>query len=177
MDFLKEYQLMLSEMPAAICHANDPAPLLEAHFLERRELSDSDMPLTNSALQVKAIGFTKIEGDWVGIMVTPWFVRLLLLPGGGTLWGDIPDGQRRYLDLPGNTFYFTATEAPGIGPYQYASLLDRIDQVPDMATARHLADDALKTALRLQASIPSVAEEPRAVSRRGFFRRLAGKRD
>ena len=164
-------------MTLPICHANDPGPLLAAYFLQHREAHAVDYPQANPALQVKAIGFTRCEGDWVGVMVTPWFVHLLLLPGGGTLWGDIPDGQRRYLDLPGSTFYFTATEAPEVGPYQYTALLDRIDQVPDMATAQGLADDALRTALNLQRSTPPVNEEARSVTRRGFFRRLAGKRD
>ena len=168
---------MLPEMTATTCHANDPGPLLEAHFRAHREALAADTAQTNQALQIKAIGFTKIEGDWVGVMVTPWFIHLLLLPGGGTLWGDIPDGQRRYLDLPGGTFSFTAAEIPAVGPYQYATLLDRINQVPDMAAAQHLADDALRTALNLQISTPPANEEPRAVSRRGFFRRLAGKRD
>jgi [NiFe] hydrogenase assembly HybE family chaperone len=176
MDFLKMSQTMQPEIASTICHANDPSSLLEAHFLQRWEAQATDYPQANPALQVKAIGFTKIEGDWVGVMVTPWFVHLLLLPGGGTLWGDIPDGQRRYLDLPGSTFYFTATEAPDIGPYQYTSLLDKIDQVPDMATAQGLAGDALRAALNLQISTLSANEESRAISRRGFFRRLAGKR-
>lgn len=170
-------QPMSSEMTSTICHANDPSPLLEAHFLQRREAHAANTPQANPALRVKAIGFAKIEGDWVGVMVTPWFIHLLLLPGGGTLWGDIPDGQRRYLDLPGSTFYFTATEAPVIGPYQYTALLDKIDQLPDMASAQRVAEDALRTALNLPISTPPANEEPRAVSRRGFFRRLAGKRD
>ncbi|MER2539014.1 MAG: [NiFe]-hydrogenase assembly chaperone HybE [Azonexus sp.] len=170
-------QPMLPEMTSANNHENDPGPLLEAHFQQLWEESVADTRQTNPALQVKVIGFVRCEGDWVGVMVTPWFIHLLLLPGGGTLWGDIPDGQRRYLDLPGSTYYFTATEAPGIGPYQYTALLDNINQVADMATARHLADDALRTALNLRAATAPANEESRAVSRRGFFRRLAGKRD
>ena len=170
-------QPLLPEMNSTICHANDPGPLLEAHFQQHWDVHAADMPQANPALQIKAIGFTKIEGDWVGVMVTPWFIQLLLLPGGGTLWGDIPDGQRRYLDLPGSTFYFTATEVADVGPYQFTALLDKIDQAPDMATAQRLADDALRTALNLTSATPPVNEEPRAVSRRGFFRRLVGKRD
>ena len=155
-------------------HAQDPAALLETHF--RLWPTPAGMP-ENPRLEVAALGFSRYRGDWLGVLVTPAFVRLLLLPGGGSLWGDIPAGQRRYLDLAGGTLTFFAEEAPSIGAYQWAALVDSVAALPDMASARLLALDGLSLATGALPELAATPPEPApAVSRRGFFRRLAGKR-
>ena len=114
-------------------------------------------------------------------MITPWFLNLLLISGGGQLWGDIPAGERRYLNLPCGTLQFLADDDPDIGPYQYCPLIAPVSNLADMATARQVAADALQTVFAVQAAAapetPLLAEDQPAVSRRGFFRRLAGKRN
>ena len=59
--------------------------------------------------------------------------------------GDIPAGERRYLNLPCGTMQFLADDDPDIGPYQYCPLIAPVDKLPDMATARFVAADAIKT--------------------------------
>ena len=81
-----------------------------------------DMPFVNPALGVEAIGFRRHDGDWLGVMITPWFLNLFLIYGGGELWGDIPAGERRYLNLPCGTLQFLADDDPDLGPYQYCPL-------------------------------------------------------
>lgn len=141
-----------------------------------------DLPFVNPALAVEAHGFRQLDGDWLGVVITPWFVNLLLVSGGGTLWGDIPAGERRYLALPCGTMQFIADDDPDIGPYQYCPLIAPVDQLPDMATARIVAQDAIKTVFATPVAAPEPASAASAegkpeVSRRGFFRRLAGKRN
>ena len=168
---------MLPENDAALVHEQDPGALLEAHYQQFWETRGQTLPLVNSRLQVAAIGFARYQGDWLGVMVTPWFIHLLLLSGGGTLWGAIPAGQRRYLELPFGTLPFTAEDDPEIGPWQYSPLVERIGDVPDMTAARLLAADALHMMENLPLAAMPEKAAPKAVSRRGFFRRLAGKRD
>lgn len=161
---------------------DNPAAFLEAHFRHVWQTRMHDLPFVNRALGVEAIGFQRLDGDWLGVVITPWFLNLLLVSGGGQLWGDIPAGERRYLSLPCGTMQFIADDDPDIGPYQYCPLIAPVDQLPDMATARVVAADAIRTVFASPQSAsenvaqPDVAEkEP--VSRRGFFRRLAGKRN
>ncbi|UCV03502.1 [NiFe]-hydrogenase assembly chaperone HybE [Dechloromonas denitrificans] len=153
----------------------NPAEFLTAHFQHLSPPSDRELPVANAALQVEAIGFARCRGDWLGVVVTPWFIRLFLLNGGGRLWGDIPAGQRRYLELPGGVLQFTADDDPALGPCQYSPLIDPISAVPDMATARRIARDAMATFSGVVVAAPPVEPAP-AVSRRGFLRRLAGRR-
>lgn len=166
----------------AVPRVGDPTAFLEAHYRHVWQTRMHDMPFINAALGVEAIGFARYQGDWLGVVITPWFLNLLLVSGGGQLWGDIPAGERRYLSLPCGTLQFIADDDPDIGPYQYCPLIAPVTDLADMAQARLVADDALKTVFAAQTPAPvpdaaPVAEEKPAVSRRGFFRRLAGKRD
>lgn len=163
------------------CHIENPASLLERCFM-----ADCDKSAVNPSLTCRAVGFARYQGDWLGVLITPWFMDLFLLPGGGTLWGDIPAGQRRYVEMPQGTLLFTAAADPKFGAYQYSQLVAPVSAVPDMATALSLAQGVMYDItgeLSLPASVSSKPEEPQAAaagpeinSRRSFFRRLAGKR-
>lgn len=157
-----------------LVHADDPSEVLNCHFLAVWQARGSELAPLNSALQVESVGFIRFAGDWVGVVVTPWFFRLFLLPGGGSLWGDIPAGQRRYLELPGGVLPFTAEELPAIGPCQWTPLIEPITAVSSMGVARQAALDALRAAFAIVVEPPaaSTADNPR----RGFLRRLGGRR-
>jgi hypothetical protein len=77
---------------------------------------------------------------------------------------------------------FLADDDPDIGPYQYCPLIAPVDKLPDMATARFVAADAIKTVFTAPPAVAEpqpapIPEEKPEVSRRGFLRRLAGKRN
>ena len=163
----------------------EPGALLEAHYRHLWMTHMHDMPFVNPALGVEAVGFRRHEGDWLGVMVTPWFLNLFLIYGGGALWGDIPAGERRYLNLPCGTLQFLADDDPDLGPYQYCPLIAPVSVLPDMATARQAALEALATVLVPPPETPAdpvaksreaVDEEPKLVSRRSFLSTLVGRR-
>lgn len=166
----------------AVPRPDDPSGFLEAHYTRVWETRMHDLPFVNPALGVAAVGFRQHEGDWLGVMVTPWFLNLFLLSGGGRLWGDIPAGERRYLELPCGTLQFIADDDPDIGPYQYCPLIAPVTGLADMETALVAARDALAAAFVPPAPPATESQpEPQApqpkppVSRRAFLRRLAGK--
>lgn len=161
---------------------NNPAALFATHYQAQWAAGGQDMAQINPALAVEVIGFCRCEGDWLAVVITPWFMRLYLAPGGGSLWGDIPDGQRRYLSVAGETMPFTAESDAELGAFQYTPLIEPLDLVADMAAARQMAGRVM-LGFGYQAaaeSVPAMVSEtpaaPAGVSRRGFFRRLAGKR-
>lgn len=165
----------------AVARDEDPSTFLEAHYRHVWQTRMHDMPFLNPALTVATVGFIRHDGDWLGVVITPWFLNLFLLSGGGQLWGDIPAGERRYLELPCGALQFIADDDPDIGPYQYCPLIAPVDQIPDMASAQQAAVDAMQTLISApplpEPAAPEAPPAPAvAVSRRGFFRRLAGKR-
>ena len=166
----------------AVAREDDPSAFLTTHYQHVWQTRMHDMPFVNPALSVETIGFVQLQGDWVGVVVTPWFINLFLVFGGGELWGDIPAGERRYLNLPCGTLQFIADDDPDIGPYQYCPLIAPVSNVPDMATARQTGRDAM-AAVMVPPAPPVVEEAPppaepekRDVSRRGFLRALSGRR-
>lgn len=166
----------------AVPRQDDPSAFLEAHYRRVWESRMHDLPFVNPALGVAAIGFRRFEGDWLGVMVTPWFLNLVLVSGGGRLWGDIPAGERRYVELPCGTLQFIADDDPDIGPYQYCPLIAPVTGIAGMEAALAAARDALAAAFAAPPPPPPSAEpvpaRPAAEappSRRAFFRRLAGK--
>ena len=158
--------------------ADNPAPRLVAHYRAEWAACQPQMSEANPALSVEAIGFAPCAGDWLGVIISPAFLRMILVPGGGRLWGDIPAGQRRYVELPGGTLPFVALDDDVIGPCQYSALVGTIGEVADMDMARRIAGDALRVfvgwAQPAEPAIAPLAAAP-GVSRRGFFRRLVGK--
>lgn len=164
-----------------ILHSENPGDLVERCF----GAATGQAPL-NPRLRCTSIGFCRYRGDWLGVAITPCSVDLVLLPGGGDLWGDIPTGQRRYVDLPLGAVAFSAAEDLRLGPYQHAPLLESVATLPDMATAIDLAKKVMAgicvTEIPPEAPYPeegkhraALPDTPEAPSRRGFFRRLAGK--
>lgn len=167
---------------ASAIHEENPGELVVRCFSERTNTSP-----VNPRLGFASVGFTRFQGDWLGVVITPQCIDLMLLPGGGSLWGDVPPGQRRYIDLPHQTVAFVATEDPQIGPYQHAAVVADASSLTDMVTAVRLAEQVMagicgtdsSPALVLTAAdrdAGAVPGLPATTSRRAFFRRLAGKR-
>lgn len=163
-------------------HDEDPGELIARCFCERTE----PLPV-NPRLNCTSVGFIRCKGDWLGVVITPWFMDLVLLPGGGILWGDIPPGQRRYIELAQGAVAFTAAEEPCLGAYQHAPLVSTVASLPDMAAAITLANQVMLEIcgdrivdVALPTDQPEASADskrnPETSSRRGFLRRLAGKR-
>jgi [NiFe] hydrogenase assembly HybE family chaperone len=162
---------------AAASHAANPASLFTDHYRRVWQTQMRDLPFINPALQVETVGFTRHAGDWLGVIITPWFLNLFLLNGGGSLWRDIPAGQRRTLELPCGPLQFIADDDPAIGLYQYCPLIAPVSALTDMNTARQAAIDALLAAQTSPA--PPAAPQPETTaepSRRNFLRQMAGRR-
>lgn len=171
----------LPSLRPAIPRDDDPSALIEAHYRQLWETRRHAMPGANAALCVEAFGFQRLDGDWLGVVIAPWSLDLVLMSGGGQWWGDIPNGERRYLNLPCGTLQFLASDDPGLGPYQHCPLIETVTGLPDMRAARYVAADAIRTVFPVPGRSPEVESQGELgdaseVSRRGFFRRLAGKR-
>lgn len=122
------------------------------------------LPFLNPALSVLAFDFRREDGDWLGGLVTPWSVQLMLLPGGGCLWCDTPAGERSGVALPVGTLPFIADEGDTRLPaFQYFPLLNTVTALADDEAARELVRDALRTAcLPPPGAEPMPAEAPTA---------------
>lgn len=194
--------------PPAAPITDNPEQRLEAMYLQIWATNMRDLPFVNSALSVEAVGFRRWQpastdhsdtdtaaltgaggaaspceqsGDWVGAVITPWFINLFVLPGGGNLWSDRPPGQRCHILFPIGPLEFIADHDPTaiVPAYQYCPLFAPPSQFASQAAARAAASAALEAMLMA----PTVAD-PRPGSggtsppkpdsaRRAFLRRFA----
>ncbi|GAB6039877.1 [NiFe]-hydrogenase assembly chaperone HybE [Endothiovibrio diazotrophicus] len=73
------------------------------------------LPLLNPFLKVEAVGFQPWGERIVGVMITPWFMNLMLLPGAGDDWPELAIGDKQTLRLPEKSYELTLNEFDGVG--------------------------------------------------------------
>lgn len=138
-------------------HAADPSPLLEAAFRRIQAETMADVPILNPALTVEAVGFTRRQDHWLGIVITPWFMNLVLVPGKADTWQSVAPGLRLFRNFPSGDFAFLGSNEPEVGEFQSCSLFSPMAQFADQAGAREVAFAALAA---LQAEPVAAAPAP-----------------
>lgn len=129
---------------APLIHRSDPSAALEAAFrrIERERMAG--MPLLNPALQVQAVDLDRWRGQWLGALITPWFVNLVLAPGDAASWNSVPEGQRRFVHFAAGDFAFLGSDEPELGEFQSCSLVSPPSAFGDQDSAVAMARAALR---------------------------------
>ena len=123
-------------------YAPAPAELtkrLEAVFSEIQASRMADVPMLNSALRVEAVSFLSWNENWLGILVTPWFMNLMLLPCGGQAWHGLATGQTVLHAFPAGEYAFIVGQEAALGQHQSCSLFSPMFDFPDQESARATA--------------------------------------
>jgi [NiFe] hydrogenase assembly HybE family chaperone len=165
-------------MTEPIATASAAAARLEAAFLAIHAGRMQGLPFLNAELAVEAVGFRSWQGHWLGALVTPWFINLVVLPGDGE-WRAVPDRDSVWYAFPSGRFEFIAGSEGGLGPYHACSLYSPVQEFADQDTARETARVALESlfdpSLLGESPEPERPHGPR-LSRRDFLRGAAATR-
>jgi [NiFe] hydrogenase assembly HybE family chaperone len=94
----------------------------------------------NPALDVEAIGFARWQGRWLGVIVTPWCINLVLAPHDPAAWQPLPPGAKRRYAFPAGDYEFVGASDDVLGDYQVCSLFSPVLEFDDHATARLVAE-------------------------------------
>lgn len=141
-------------------HTDDPAPLLVRAFQRIHREQMADVPIVNPALNVEASGFRMYEGHWLGILISPWFMNLVRVPGPEADWVSVQGETRQFQALPSGTYAFLGSEEPEVGEFQSCSLISPMGQFGDMEAARATATEVLAVLLQAPASAPETVPPP-----------------
>ena len=125
----------------------DPAPLLEQIFTDIQHQRMGGIPLLNPRLAVRAIGFTRWQGRWIGALLTPWFLNLIMLPAHEHRWEPLAEGERRRLPLPSGDYQFVGGHEERLGPYLFCSLLSPVQQIATQQEAERIAGEVMELLL------------------------------
>jgi [NiFe] hydrogenase assembly HybE family chaperone len=122
------------------------AERLEAAFrhIERERMAG--VPILNRALRVRAVATQGWNGQWLCVLVTPWFINVMLLPQEGAP-ERLPVGAKRTLTFPAGRFEFIRGEEEDLGPYWMCSLFSPVLEFADAESAEAAAATALEVML------------------------------
>lgn len=118
------------------------------------------LEIFNPALTVELVGFEAFGEDRLGVAVTPWFMNLVLLPGGELAAAP---GEKMLRTLPAGIFEFVVGHLDGVGLMLSRSLLSPVFELKDQAMAKLAAEAALREVL--QPEIPA----PASLNRRALL--------
>ena len=120
-----------------------PAGALQAAFESVRQGPMRDVPMLNPKIGVEAVGFRPWSEHWLGILITPWFMNLVLMPRVIAEWQPIGVGETRCHVFPAGVFEFIGGHEPSLGDYQACSLFSPMFEFADHAAAHATAQAAL----------------------------------
>jgi [NiFe] hydrogenase assembly HybE family chaperone len=155
-------------------HDSSPAEAVEEAFFRIQQEQMADVPILNPALSVEAINFQRWQGHWLGIVVTPWCMSMLLVPGSGENWVSTGENKRRFVKFPAGDFAFLGSEEAELGEYQSCPLfspMGKFSSQPEATMTARASLIALLTAPQSEQSMDKVektAGEP-SLSRRRFL--------
>lgn len=130
------YCAMMADTPRP-----DPSLLIEQTFAAIATGAMRDVPILNPALRVEAVGFRVWEDHWLGVLVTPWTIGLMLLPK--RLAAAPPPGSVRSYRFPSGSYDFLGGFHAALGGYWTCSLFSPPAEFADQDGARQVAHEVL----------------------------------
>jgi [NiFe] hydrogenase assembly HybE family chaperone len=125
----------------------DPSAALEAAYRRVRATRMAGLPFLNERLDVEAVGFAPWKGHWLGVVVTPWFMNLVVAPRDAAQWRSLPAGEKRRYRFPAGDYDFVSAVEDGVGEFFMCSLFSPVGEFDDHPTARFVAEHALAALL------------------------------
>ncbi|MEI7762637.1 MAG: [NiFe]-hydrogenase assembly chaperone HybE [Comamonadaceae bacterium] len=154
-------------------HGDSPMELVEEAFFRIQREQMADVPILNAALNVEAVDFQRWQGHWLGVVITPWCMSILLLPGSQEDWISAGQNKRRFVKFPAGDFAFLGGVEPELGEYQSCSLFSPMERFPTQREATQTARASLIGLLSAPATKSAPDEEKPvdkpSLSRRRFF--------
>ncbi|AJJ64199.1 hydrogenase-2 assembly chaperone [Yersinia aldovae] len=151
-------------------HEQNPAALLEQVFGQVAADEMRGLPFYRDHIALRACGFQLFEQQWIGALLTPWMLSLVVLPGPQQSWQRRAVGERLMLALPCGSIGFIVSEITGCGQYLSRSLMSPLDTSLSAEQALQLAEQSARMAL----SLPVVdADAPANPRRRALFNKVS----
>jgi [NiFe] hydrogenase assembly HybE family chaperone len=128
--------------------AANPAPRLVTQYERIAQQEMQALPFYHPAMPIVA-QCTLFEGQWLGCVLTPWMLSVVVLPGPDQLWPVRSSSERLALQLPCGNLTFMVGALPETGQLLACSLMSPIDPHLGADEGRALVSSTLKMLLSL----------------------------
>jgi [NiFe] hydrogenase assembly HybE family chaperone len=156
------------ERPDAEAPPSGRLPALVATFT-RIAADMADLPFYNAALSIEAVGFQPFGSESLGVLITPWFMNLMLIPAQAEAYAEDRNGAKRVVEFPSGPQTFLHGGTEDFGMFWSRSLASPMDAYRSQPQVRAAARLALTRLLAPPpADVPDPDDAP-AVSRRTLF--------
>ncbi len=118
---------------------NSVAGKLEKVFQDIADTRMAGLPICNEAMRVQAVGFREWQEHWVGVLITPWTISLVLMPGDKAPLQTLGADEKMTWAFPSGNYEFMGLNEPALGTCQICSLISPVSDI-----ARH--EDAVSIA-------------------------------
>jgi [NiFe] hydrogenase assembly HybE family chaperone len=148
------------------------ADKLTAAYREIHRTAMSSLPICNDALAIEAIGFRDFDGYVLGVIITPWFLNLVMVAQQAAhSAASLPTASSVHLRFPAGGVDFKASELQGFGRLASCSLFSPMSEFVNHDAAREVAQAALDALF--DPNLHETEKEPAArantVDRRAFL--------
>lgn len=142
--------------------AEEIAAPIEACFNAILTERMAGMPILNNTLRVQAVGFHQRDGHWMGVVITPWLMSLMMLPAAPAEWDELELGAKRSIPFPARDYEFVVNEFDGIGRCLTHALYSPMFDFTDQDSAAAMAELALSQ-LSLETEPAEVSDEEQRI--------------
>lgn len=91
---------------------------LEETFTRIQHNQMKGIPILNPVLKVEAVGFQEWDDLIVGVLITPWFMNLMIFPREKDAWDKLSVGTKQTHLFPSGTYECMVNEFDGVGRCQ-----------------------------------------------------------
>ena len=117
---------------------------LEAVFTDIAATRMAGLPICNPALRVQAVGFREWQEHWVGVLVTPWTISLVLMPGDKAPLKTLGADEKMVWEFPSGKYEFMGLNEPSLGGCQVCSLISPVIDVERHEDAVSIAGQVMQ---------------------------------
>ncbi len=148
---------------------------LVALYRDRVQPRMRALPVYNAALEVEAVGFDLHAGRLCGVLIAPWCMNLVVMPGEHDDWSALAPGTALDVAFPAGE-YACLLSAPDDGVRHLSlPLFTTVEGFTDQDTARNVAREVLRR-LYHDAPEPAHAEPIAAELNRSGLHRPVSRR-
>ncbi|MEM6482907.1 MAG: [NiFe]-hydrogenase assembly chaperone HybE, partial [Pseudomonadota bacterium] len=111
---------------------------LVADFREIWHAKMRDVPMVNKLLSVEAVGWQMIDGRPLGVLISPWFMNLVQLPGDDEDWSQLKAGEKEIQTFPSGEYEFMHNRREMTGGYKACSLFSPMGEFQSQMQAQEV---------------------------------------